>query len=121
MTPLLKNYERESAMTYKVKIMPLALSQLSETVKYISEILLVPDTAMKWLDTLQNAIAKLNSMPERHPLVEEEPWRSKGIRKFLVKGFFIYYLVMEEIKTVSVTSVVYGRQNQIAALKQLDN
>lgn len=50
-------------MTYKVKIMPLALSQLSATTKYISEILLVPDTAMKWLDTLQNAIAKLNSMP----------------------------------------------------------
>ena len=105
-------------MTYKVKIMPLALTQLSATTKYISEILLVPDTAMKWLDTLQNAIAKLNSMPERHPLVEEEPWHSKGIRKFLIKGFFVYYIVTEETQTVSVISVVYGKQNQVAALKQ---
>ncbi len=34
LTPHLTNYGREYAMTYKVKIMPFALSQLSETVKY---------------------------------------------------------------------------------------
>lgn len=107
-------------MKYNVKITPLALSHLCEIVKYISEILLVPETALKWLDALQIAIAKLNSMPKRHPLVDEEPWHTKGIRKFSVKGFCVYYLVMEETKTVSVTAVVYGRRDQIAALKEID-
>lgn len=107
-------------MTYKIKVMPLAHSQLFETTKYIAEILLVPETAIKWLDTLETAIAKLNTMPNRHPLTEEEPWHSKGVRKFLVKGFFVYYIVTEETQTVSVISVVYGKQNQIAALKQTD-
>lgn len=107
-------------MEYKVKITPLALSQLAETVKYISEILLVPETAGKWIDTLQTAIASLSNLPNRFPLTEEEPWHSRGIRKFPVKGFIVYYLVNEENKTATVTAVVYGRRDQISALKQAD-
>lgn len=108
-------------MDYKVKITPLALSQLSETVKYISEILLVPETAGKWLDTLQREIASLSSMPNRFPLTDEEPWHSRGIRRYPVKGFIVYYLVDEKSRTVTVTSVIYGRRDQIDALKQLDD
>lgn len=108
-------------MTYKVKITSLALSQLNETVNYISEILQVPETALKWLDLLQKEIASLSEMPNRYSLTEEEPWRTRGIRKLPVKGFIVYYLVIEETKTVWVTAVVYGRRDQLSALKQLDN
>lgn len=108
-------------MEYKVKITPLALSQLSETVKYISDILLVPETAAKWLDVLHKGIASLSSMPCRFPLTDEESWHSRGIRKLPIKGFLVYYLVSDERKTVTVTAVVYGRRDQIAALKQLDD
>lgn len=107
-------------MEYKVKITPFALSQLSETVKYISEILLVPETALKWLDVLQSSIASLNAMPNRYPLVDEEPWHTRGIRRFPVKGFLVYYLVNEEHKAVTVTAVIYGRRDQIQFLKQLE-
>ena len=107
-------------MEYKVKITPFALSQLSETVNYITNVLLVPETAAKWLDVLQSSIRSLSSMPNRFPLTEEQPWREKGIRKLNVKGFFVYYLVDEERKTVTVTAVVYGRRDQISALKELD-
>ena len=107
-------------MEYKVKITPFAFSQLAETVNYISGVLLVPETAAKWLDVLQSSIRSLSSMPNRFPLTEEQPWREKGIRKLNVKGFFVYYLVDEERKTVTVTAVVYGRRDQISALKELD-
>ncbi len=108
-------------MEYKVKITPLAFSQLAETVKYISDVLLVPDTAAKWLDVLQSSIKSLSSMPNRFPLTEEQPWREKGIRKLNVKGFLVYYLVDKERKTVTVTAVVYGRRDQISALKELND
>ena len=108
-------------MEYKVKITPFAVSQLSETVKYISDVLLVPETAAKWLDVLQSSIKSLSSMPNRFPLTEEQPWREKGIRKLNVKGFLVYYLVDEERKTVTVTAVVYGRRDQISALKELND
>ena len=87
-------------MEYGVKITPFALSQLADTVKYISEILLAPETAEKWLDTLQTAIKSLSSLPNRFPLTEEEPWHSRGIRKFPVKGFIVYYLVKKTKKTL---------------------
>ena len=107
-------------MEYKVKITPFAVSQLAETVKYISDVLLAPETAAKWLDVLQSSIKSLSSMPNRFPLTEEQPWREKGIRKLNVKGFLVYYLVDEGHKTVTVTAVVYGRRDQIGALKELD-
>lgn len=107
-------------MEYKVKITPSALSQLSETVNYISDILLVPETALKWLNVLRSSIASLSSMPNRFPLTEEQPWHDRGIRKLNVKGFLVYYLVDEKQGTVNVTAVVYGRRDQIGALKELD-
>lgn len=108
-------------MEYRVNITPFALSQLSETVKYISDILSVPETAAKWLDALQKEIASLSSMPNRYSLTDEEPWHSRGIRKLPVKGFVVYYLVNDVSKTVTVTAVIYGRRDQIAALKQIDD
>ena len=104
-------------MEYKVKITPSALSQLSETVNYISDILLVPETALKWLNVLRSSIASLSSMPNRFPLTEEQPWHDRGIRKLNAKGFLVYYLVDEKQATVNVTAVVYGRRDQIAVLK----
>ena len=58
-------------------------------------------------------------MPRRYPLAEEEPLRKKGIRKMTVKNFFVYYLVDEENRRVSVIAVVYGRRDQIAVLENL--
>jgi len=46
-------------------------------VQYISKVLFAPETARKWADTLQSEIAKLDFMPSRYPLTEEEPWHTK--------------------------------------------
>ncbi len=103
-------------MRYEVKLTAQAIRQIEETVQYISKLLLEPETARKWADTLQREIEKLDSMPSRYPLTEEEPWHTKGIRKMPVKNFLVYYLVDEEKKTVWITAVIYGRRDQIAAL-----
>ena len=103
-------------MRYEVKLTAQAIEQIEETIQYISKILLAPEIARKWADVLQCKIGELDSMPSRYPLIEEEPWRTKGIRKMLVKNFLVYYLVDEENKTVWVTAVIYGRRDQISAL-----
>ena len=103
-------------MRYEVKLTPQAFEQIEETVQYISKILLEPEIARKWADTLQSEIEKLDSMPSRYSLTEEEPWHTKGIRKMPVKNFLIYYLVDEKRKTVWITAVIYGRRDQISAL-----
>ena len=103
-------------MRYEVKLTTQAIEQIEEIVQYISKILLVPETARKWTDTLQCEISKLNSMPSRYPLTEEEPWHTKGIHKMPFKNFLIYYLIDEDKKAVWITAVIYGRRDQITAL-----
>lgn len=103
-------------MQYEVKLTAQAIGQIRETVQYISKILLEPETAQKWTDTLQSEIEKLNTMPSRYPLTEEEPWRTEGVHKMPVKNFLVYYLVDEEKKVVWITAVIYGRRDQISAL-----
>lgn len=106
-------------MQYEVKLTPQAVEQMQETVSYISHILLEPEIARRWADLLQQEISSLNSMPARFPLTEEEPWHTYGIRKMTVKNFLVYYLIDEKKKEVSVTAVVYGRRDQLAALMDM--
>ncbi|MDO4322453.1 MAG: type II toxin-antitoxin system RelE/ParE family toxin [Lachnospiraceae bacterium] len=103
-------------MQYEVKLTPQAMEQIQETVSYISHVLLEPEIARRWADLLQQEISSLNSMPARFPLTEEEPWHTYGIRKMTVKNFLVYYLIDEEKKAVTVTAVIYGRRDQLAAL-----
>ncbi len=58
-------------------------------------------------------------MPARFSAVDEEPWRSRGYRKMLVKNFIVYYYADDETKTVWVTAVVYGRRDRLNVLKDM--
>ena len=108
-------------MDYSVKLTPHAIVQIQETIAYISKVLLVPETARAWADYLQNEISCLDTMPSRYSAVEEEPWKSRGYRKMPVKNFIVYYYVDEASKTVWVTAVIYGRRDQLNALKEIPN
>ena len=107
------------SMEYSVKLTPHAIEQIQETIAYISKVLLVPETARAWSDYLQKEIAGLSTMPERFSAVDEEPWRSRGYRKMLVKNFIVYYYADDETKTVWVTAVVYGRRDRLNVLKDM--
>jgi toxin ParE1/3/4 len=106
-------------MTYQVKLTGHAVGQIKEIVGYISEVLLEPEVARGWSDRLKKEIASLDTMPRRYPLVSEEPWHTEGVRRMPVGNFLVYYWVNEETKTVWITAVLYGRQDQISALRQM--
>lgn len=106
-------------MDYQVTLTPQAIEQIGQISSYIKYTLQEPQTANRWADCLQKEIAELHFMPSRYPLTDEEPWRTNGIHKMPVKNFLVYYLVDEENKTVSVTAVIYGRRDQIAALTDM--
>ena len=103
---------------YKVKITPQASAQLLELFSYISNVLKEPVTAERLLNELQKSILSLATMPKRVPLVDAEPWKSRGIRKLAVKNFMVYFWVYEEQKQVHVIAVIYGKRNQLEQLKE---
>lgn len=106
--------------TYTVLLTPQAEQQLRAVVRYVSHELLEPDTAHALLNALENAMSSLNTLPNRVPLVEEEPWRSEGVRKLLCKNFLIYFWVDRDLFRVHILAVVYARRDQLNQLRGLD-
>ena len=72
------------------------------------------------LDKIKAEIMKLSCFPKKHALIDEEPWRTEGIRKIVVKNFLIYYWVDDENSRVQVTAVIYSRRDQIRQLANMD-
>ena len=103
---------------YLVQLTPQAEQQLRAIVHHISHELLEPDTAAALLSALEQAMASLHILPQRTPLVEEEPWHTQGIRKLLCRNFLIYFWVDTSAYHVQILAVVYARRDQ---LKQLRN
>ena len=56
----------------------------------------------------------------RQALIEEEPCRSEGIRKIVVKNFLVYYWIDDKCNKVQVTAVIYSKRDQIEQLKNMD-
>ena len=106
-------------MSYQVKMTYNAISQLRDIVEYISVFLGEDDIAKHWSDRIKKAIFSLDQMPFRYPLVNEEPWRSEGIHRMVVENFIVYYWVSLDTSTVWISAIVYGRRDQINALRKI--
>lgn len=105
---------------YEVKVTMQALEQMGAIVHYISYDLMAPEAAENLLNDLKAAIMKLSILPKRHSLIDEEPWRSEGVRKIVVKNFLVYYWVDDESNKVQVTAVLYNKRDQIKQLTNMD-
>lgn len=103
-------------MIYSVMMTNSAIEQTREIIAYIAEILMVPETAQRWKDCLKAEMQKLSFMPNRIPLTEEEPWRSKGIHRLVVENFLVYFWIDEDAQTVWITGVVYSRRDRLSSL-----
>lgn len=105
---------------YEIKVTRQALEQMREIAHYISYDLMAPEAAENLLDDLKASILKLSVLPKKYPLIEEEPWRSEGVRKIVVKNFLVYYWIDEEYNKVQVTAVIYSKRDQIKQLKNME-
>lgn len=96
---------------YEVKITRQALEQMRAIAHYVSYDLMAPEASENLMNNLKAAIMKLAVLPKRHSVIEEEPWRSEGVRKITVKNFLIYYWVDDEHYKVQVTAVIYRKRD----------
>lgn len=108
------------ADVYEVKITRQAQEQMAEIVDYITFELFAPDAANNLLDKMENSIMALTEFPERNQLIDEEPWRTEGIRKIVVKNFLVYYWINNAEKKVYVTAVIYSKRDQVEQLNKME-
>lgn len=104
---------------YQVIVTPDAENDLVELRDYISDVLLVPETARSYIRTLREAIGKLSYLAPSFAPIEDEPWHKKGIRKTTAKNFIIYYRLDEETKRVYILNVIYAKRDQLRMLKRM--
>ena len=107
-------------MEYEVRITLQAQAHLREIRDYIAQKLLAPEAAKNTVQRLGTVMASLSQMPNRIPLIEEEPWRSEGVRVKAIRNFLIYFWVNEAEKTVQIIAVIYAKRDQASVLSQLD-
>lgn len=106
--------------TYNVKITSQAESDMQEIIYYITHELKAPEAALHLLDALEDSFSSLEHFPQRVALIDEEPWRTKGIHRLPVKNFLVYFWIDEDNMKVQITAVIYGKRDQLRQLSQMD-
>lgn len=96
--------------TYEVHFTNKAEQDFMEILLYISETLKEPVIAARLYDTLKRHVQSLDHMPLRYAVVEEEPYRTYGVRKIPVENYTAFYIVEEEHKKVHVLRILYNRR-----------
>lgn len=97
-------------MKFDVIIESTAEKDLHGIFTYISETLLEPAVAKRIYLSIKEQILSLSSMPLRYALIDEEPYRSMGVRKIPVENYIAFYIVDENRKTVHVFRILYYRR-----------
>lgn len=95
---------------YDVLIEEIAETDLQDIFLYIGDELQEPGAARNVFIAIREAIKSLEQFPNRNPLIQEEPYRTIGIRKLLVKNYIVFYRVDDEEKTVDVLRIQYNRR-----------
>lgn len=95
---------------YKIVIEQTAENDLLDILSYISDTLHEPSIAMKIYGLIKKEILTLDKMPFRYALVNDEPYRSIGVRRIPVENYTAFYIVDENEKTVHIFRILYNRR-----------
>lgn len=98
-------------MSWKIQYTSQAKSDLRDIYDYISGVLLVPETAKSITQKIMQGIRELNEMPFRCKLYHDEPWHGQGIRFFPIKNYLVFYLPVDQDKTVYIVRIMYGERD----------
>ena len=104
-------------MIYKLRIMRAAQNDMRKAYLYIAKDLQNPAAASRRIGLIDKAIQSLKEQPSRCPLVQDDYLASKGYRMMIVKNHLVFFIVRENIKTVSIMRVLYGRRDWQQLLK----
>lgn len=96
---------------FEIIIEQTAERDLLSILTYITNILKEPSTARRIFRSIREQVLSLNRLPERCPLVKEEPYSTMGIRKLLVENYIVFYFVNQKRREVHVIRILYNRRD----------
>lgn len=96
---------------YRIVLTRQAKDDIIDIGDYVTYTLLEPDAARNFIGGLRKAIAKLNEFPERYPLVDDVVLTSQGIHCMPYKNHYVFYEIVDIMKTVIVLRIGHNRRN----------
>ena len=95
---------------YNITYLPLAETDILDAVDYIAGKLDAPQAAQALLDELDDTVERISRYPYAHELYRTARPMWDEIRKVPVKGYVLYYAVLED--TVEIRRFLHGRRNR---------
>ena len=83
---------------------------LDSTFEYISHVLCADKAAKELMKEIDDSIMNLKNMPYMYPECNE-PLKSLGYRKIVVKNYILIYEVDDEKKNINLLRIFYGRSD----------
>ena len=103
-------------MIYEVRLMEQAKYDLRGIYEYLAFEKQEPEIALKLRNRIVTKLSVLGENPEKYALYQEEPWKSRGLRRINLENYCGFYLVAE--KHVHVLRILYGGMDIDAQLKR---
>lgn len=96
---------------YDIIITPEAENDLDELDDYITFELHAPETALRFINDIEEEIYSLRKHAKLNSLVSYEPWHSRGYRRMNFKGYAVHYVLVEDDDTVYIQNIIYQKRN----------
>ena len=95
---------------YKLDYLPLALQDMVDIAKYISQDLGNPIAAEKLVDEMIEAADKLVDFPYLYAIHQLVKPLNYEYRKLIINNYIMFYRVDEKNKQVTISRVIYARR-----------
>lgn len=96
---------------YTIMLTRQAKDDIIDIGDYITYTLLEPETARNFVAELRKTIVKLKEFPERYPLIDDVVLVSQGIRCMPYNNHYIFYEIVDMMKTVIILRLGHNRRN----------
>jgi toxin ParE1/3/4 len=105
-------------MMYKVRLTEQAKEDIRGIYEYVAYTLLEPGVAQTLKNRIIDGLKSLQQMPRRCPVYQDEPWKSRELRRIIIGNYFGFYLIAD--KTVQVIRIVYSGRDITNILSESD-
>ena len=97
-----------SISEYRVIYSPEVNEDLKAIYRYIAVDLGEKGNAKNQTERIRRKIHGLTTFPEKYKAVDWKPWSEINMRQVAVDNYVAYYLVDNDIRTVTVVRIFYG-------------
>ena len=97
-------------MKYQILRTDKAEEQLREIIFYIVDVSGNIDTALDYLDKIENAVNRLQEFPESGSIPRYSILKKQGYRVLIIERHLVFYKINEEDMTVVIYTIVDGRR-----------